>query len=43
MANLGYQYDWPHRSYPATKVPIPPTITNLTSKAKEIYSQIKKF
>ena len=23
MANLGYQYDWPHRSYPSTKVNIP--------------------
>ena len=23
MANLGYQYDWPHRCYPKTQVPIP--------------------
>jgi hypothetical protein len=34
MANLGYQYDWPHRSYPSTKVPIPPTIKKLTNSAK---------
>jgi alkylated DNA repair dioxygenase AlkB len=42
MANLGYQYDWPHRSYPSTKVPIPLNITNLTKKAKNIYENIKK-
>jgi len=23
MSNLGYQYDWPNRSYPATRVTIP--------------------
>lgn len=34
MANLGYQYDWPHRSYPKTQVPIPTSVKNLTSKAK---------
>jgi hypothetical protein len=37
MANLGYQYDWPHRSYPATKVPIPNSVKQLTNKAKLIY------
>lgn len=42
MANLGYQYDWPHRSYPATKVPIPQTIKKLTKKAKQLYQAIRK-
>jgi len=37
MANLGYQYDWPHRSYPKTKVPIPTSVTKLTQKAKSLY------
>ena len=42
MSNLGYQYDWPHRSYPTTRVSIPQTITKLTKKAATLYEQIKK-
>jgi hypothetical protein len=37
MANLGYQYDWPKRSYPSTKVPVPDTILNLTERAQNIF------
>lgn len=37
MANLGFQYDWPHRTYPKTQVPIPPTVTHLTARAKALY------
>lgn len=33
MTNLGYQYDWPKRSYPSTKVPVPNTILSMTEKA----------
>lgn len=40
MANLGYQYDWPHRSYPSTKVPIPPSITALTTKAAQLFNKL---
>jgi alkylated DNA repair protein alkB homolog 1 len=31
MANLGYQYDWPHRCYPHSHVPIPPAVRQLTA------------
>lgn len=37
MSNLGYQYDWPKRCYPSTKVPVPETILNLTERAVEIF------
>ena len=40
MANLGYQYDWPHRSYPKTQVPIPASVSNLTKKAQQLYEKI---
>jgi len=40
MCNLGYQYDWPHRCYPKTQVPIPPTIRALTSKAQHLYQSL---
>ena len=40
MANLGYQYDWPHRCYPKTKVPIPPTVAGLTRRAQSMYQLI---
>lgn len=42
MSNLGYQYDWPHRSYPTTRVSIPETITKLTQKASVLYESICK-
>lgn len=40
MANLGFQYDWPHRCYPKTQVPIPATVTNLTRKAHQLFQKI---
>jgi alkylated DNA repair protein alkB family protein 1 len=40
MANLGYQYDWPHRSYPKTKVPIPPSIQSLTARAQQLFQRL---
>ena len=40
MANLGYQYDWPHRSYPATKVPVPKSISSMTAKAHKLFNAI---
>lgn len=42
MSNLGYQYDWPKRSYPSTKVPVPETISKLTQRAVKIYEAISK-
>ena len=42
MSNLGYQYDWPKRSYPSTKVPVPETISKLTERAVKIYEAISK-
>ena len=42
MANLGYQYDWPHRSYPSSKVPIPDTIAKLTEKGIGIFNELKE-
>lgn len=40
MANLGFQYDWPHRCYPKTQVPIPATIRALTSKAQHLFQRL---
>lgn len=40
MANLGYQYDWPHRSYPKTQVPIPPSIQHLTTRAQQLFQRL---
>jgi hypothetical protein len=42
MANLGYQYDWPHRCYPKTQVPIPATIAKLTKQAQVLYQKLSK-
>jgi alkylated DNA repair dioxygenase AlkB len=42
MSNLGFQYDWPHRSYPATRVSIPETITQLTQKAANLFQHLTK-
>lgn len=42
MTNLGYQYDWPKRSYPSTKVPVPDTILSMTDKAIKLYQQISE-
>lgn len=41
MANLGYQYDWPHRCYPSTKVPIPSSVEALTQRAIRIFEKLK--
>jgi hypothetical protein len=40
MANLGYQYDWPHRSYPKTQVPIPKNVNKLTRRAQNLYQKL---
>ena len=40
MANLGYQYDWPHRCYPKSHVPIPSTIEHLTKRAQTLYCNL---
>ncbi len=37
MANLGYEYDRPKRSYPSTKAPGPDTILKLIQRAQNIY------
>ena len=37
---MGYQYDWPHRCYPKTQVPIPPTIQKLTREAHLLFQQL---
>lgn len=42
MANLGYQYDWPHRCYPKTQVPIPATVANLTKQAQVLYQKLSQ-
>jgi alkylated DNA repair protein alkB family protein 1 len=40
MTNLGYQYDWPKRSYPSSKVSVPNTILKMTDRAVSIFEEI---
>lgn len=40
MANLGFQYDWPHRCYPKTQVPIPASVTQLTHRAELLFNRL---
>ena len=40
MANLGYQYDWPRRSYPSSKVPVPDSISSLTERGIKMFNEL---